>query len=926
MGAAARFFPLGRAVAVTAIVASTCCLSVAAASASAEEPATRQLARDDSAPKVQRAARGNDEREVVLHVGPNGGARFVRQYVRHRSAGPRPGPLARGLQVTAISATGRPTWAGTVTDPRTVLTDYLDPSGHLTGGPERVADGDVTVRLPIAAEVAHLNVKAPDGTISTVTVPSLATEAAPAAALPSTTIVRGGDPASSVDIVFLGDGYTAGQLGTYANDVTAATNHLLGEYPFSALRDRINVYRVDVVSNQSGADDLCAGTYRDTALGSAYHSTGSDCRALYSSDYNAVANAAASAPAVDTVMVLVNAPTYGGAAYVGGHAFAYNGAYRDEVVAHEFGHSFGLLGDEYSYGSSVPWSFGDPGYPNADDNTDRLGLKWGSWVEPATPLPTSSTSADVPGAYAGAATYPSGIYRPTYDSKMRNLGRPYERVNAELIARRVMAYAALDATAPTLSVDLHAPTSPGGVATIDLAAADPESRIIGWQLANSADFSDTAIQPTNLTTTLATTTNWSFPSGTGTVWARVRNAAGTETITAASLGGARPDLVISDVSWSPDRPVRGGAVSFQATVTNAGETSIAAGSALDVSFYIDGVRTTWATINAPLAAGASTTVTADSGVAGNTWSATLGSHTINAVADAQQRIAEVDETNNARSETLSVSAGSISGAVTRTDGSGIANAVVTVVGGPTAYAVTAGDGTYTISGLDIGTYTVRAGMCFAPTQTVAVDGAETLDFVATGTADADYKCRRSSAQYVNATNLLALTGDNASQAVALPFPVSLFGTSYRTAYVSTNGFVTFASSGSTAAANAGLPSAAAPNAAVYPFWDDLLVDENASVLTAAVGSAPSRTFIVEWRNVRFASDATRRVSFEVWFYEDKRIRFEYRDIDGNALERGRSATIGIENAAGNKATLVSRNIVTVANDEALVFEAKPAPK
>ena len=831
------------------------------------------------------------------------------------------------LQVTALSSGGESVRAATVADPRTVLTDYLDGRGRLSGGPRTLGTGDVVVRVPADEAVASLQVTGPGiAAPLRVELPPVGTTATPAPVpWPSTTIVQGGPSSSAVDVVFLGDGYTAAELGTYVSDVAAATNHLLAEPPFAALHDRINVHRVDVVSNESGADDECAGIDRDTALDSAYHSTGSDCRALYSSSFEKIADAALSAPAADTVMVLVNSAMYGGSAFVGGTAFAYNRDARDEVVAHEFGHSFGLLGDEYDYGGSGPWPGGDPGYPNSDDIADRASLKWRDWVDPSTPLPTASTSDDLAGAYVGSNYYQSGVYRPTYDSKMRNLNRPYERVNAELLTRQVMAYGPADPTPPSATIMLH-PGAGGGPATVDVAAADPETRLLGYQLSNTGDFSDSAMVPVGLGTTFSTSTTWSLPPGANTVWLRARNGAGTDTVTAASLGGTRPDLLVANLQWTPANPVRGNAVTFSATVTNIGSVATPAGTTLEVGFYVDGARVTWSnTSTAALVPGASRTLVANAGTSGpGTWSATDGSHTISAIVDDPNRIVESDEANNSRSASLSVQAGSISGYMRRTDGSGIAGAIVTVVGGPSAYGVTAADGYYTIAGLPAGSYTVRAGMCFTPARTIVVDGAERADFTSSPVEDAKYKCRRVTSQYVEAQNVLALSGDNASRAVALPFTVTLFGTAYNTAYVSTNGFVSF-SAAATNAANTAIPNTAAPNAAVYPFWDDLVVDAAASVRTFTSGRTGSRTFVVEWRNVRFASDATKRISFEAWFYEDKRIRFEYHDIDGNALERGRSATIGIENGTGTVATQVERDTVTVGNNEAIVFEAK-APK
>ena len=65
----------------------------------------------------------------------------------------------------------------------------------------------------------------------------------------------------------------------------------------------------------------------------------------------------------------------------------------DYVYVHEFGHSFGGLGDEY-YSSQV--SYNDfyqkgiePWEPNLTALTDKKNLKWKSYIKEGTQLPTS---------------------------------------------------------------------------------------------------------------------------------------------------------------------------------------------------------------------------------------------------------------------------------------------------------------------------------------------------------------------------------------------------------------------------------------------------------------------------------------------------------------------------------------------------------
>lgn len=54
-----------------------------------------------------------------------------------------------------------------------------------------------------------------------------------------------------------------------------------------------------------------------------------------------------------------------------------------------------------------------------------------------TDLPTHTAESGVPGLYEGAAYCRQGKYRPTYDSKMRSLDRPFEQINSEALTKHV---------------------------------------------------------------------------------------------------------------------------------------------------------------------------------------------------------------------------------------------------------------------------------------------------------------------------------------------------------------------------------------------------------------------------------------------------------------------------------------------------------
>lgn len=127
------------------------------------------------------------------------------------------------------------------------------------------------------------------------------------------------------------------------------------------------------------------------------------------------------------------------------------------------------------------------------------------------------------------------------------------------------------------------------------------------------------------------------------------------TVTAPS-GGV--DLVVTSLNWTPTNPQAPGAVTFTAVVKNQGTAAKPAGVKIGVSFTVDGTQVNWSDTNtASLAAGASVTLTANSGPAGTaSWASTGGTHTVQAYVDDQNLIAETNETNNTLSASLTVGA------------------------------------------------------------------------------------------------------------------------------------------------------------------------------------------------------------------------------------------------------------------------------
>jgi subtilisin family serine protease len=264
--------------------------------------------------------------------------------------------------------------------------------------------------------------------------------------------------------------------------------------------------------------------------------------------------------------------------------------------------------------------------------------------------------------------------------------------------------------------------------------------------------------------------------------------------------------------------------------------------------------------------------------------------------------------------------GALSGTVTTAAGPA-AGATVTVAGTPLSTVADAA-GRYTVT-VPHGTYEVRFAhsyRCADPvTRSTTVAGDVTLDVALPDRVDGfGYACGAAGGSFVKGTEALALSGDDKTVPVSLPFRVPLYGKSYREAWVSTNGVLGFGTA-STSRANTALPNTAVPNLALFPLWDDLYVEADSAVLTAVTGAKPNRTFVVEWRNVAFFASRSSRVTFSAAIGEDGTVTYRYADVDGTGVETGNAATIGLEDATGTVGFEYAYNSSAVASGTAIAF-------
>ncbi|MET7942930.1 S8 family serine peptidase [Streptomyces sp. NPDC005302] len=266
----------------------------------------------------------------------------------------------------------------------------------------------------------------------------------------------------------------------------------------------------------------------------------------------------------------------------------------------------------------------------------------------------------------------------------------------------------------------------------------------------------------------------------------------------------------------------------------------------------------------------------------------------------------------------------LSGTV-KTEG-GVEGGASIVVQGTPVKTVSAADGTYTLT-LPVGTYNIvvtPVSRCAtATTVRVELTDPESRNFDLGSRADGfGTTCTVGTGAFPTGDTKLAIASPTAGSApLDLPFPVALYGKTYRAATATVKGVLAFGTS-SVTSANVGLPSTSVPNGALYPFWDNLQIDTtsgNSGVYWATRGTAPHRTVVVEWRDLQFISAPAQRISFSAAIGEDGTVSYHYKDIDSGSYENGSSATIGVENHTGTDALQYSSNAPAVTNGLSVSF-------
>jgi hypothetical protein len=201
-------------------------------------------------------------------------------------------------------------------------------------------------------------------------------------------VIHNGEPRDKVDLLLMGDGYTAAEMEKWHSDARRLADILFSASPFKERRGDFNVWAVDTPAEESGVSRPSDNIYRRSPLRAAYDAFGSE-RYVLTFDNKRMREAASAAP-YEFIEIIVNDRKYGGGGIFNLYAtVSADNAFTPYVFVHEFGHHFAGLADEY-YTSDVAYEASaarpEPWEPNA--TADPQAAKWSGLIAAGTPLPT----------------------------------------------------------------------------------------------------------------------------------------------------------------------------------------------------------------------------------------------------------------------------------------------------------------------------------------------------------------------------------------------------------------------------------------------------------------------------------------------------------------------------------------------------------
>lgn len=230
---------------------------------------------------------------------------------------------------------------------------------------------------------------------------------------PYVTLQQAADTTRCIHIAYVAEGYTQDQMEEFLDDCRSAVDALFQHEPFTSMRDRFNIVALLSPSKDTDVSQPGKGIWLDTALDS-HFDTFYSTRYLTTLHLKKLHDVLACTP-YEHIIILANTAHYGGGGIFNSYNLSYTrGKNFRPVVVHEFGHSFGGLGDEYPYGDDDPMYFADtePWEPNLTTST-KQPVKWQNLIDEGRA-----------GLVEGGGYLKQGVWRGTENCRMRTNEEP----------------------------------------------------------------------------------------------------------------------------------------------------------------------------------------------------------------------------------------------------------------------------------------------------------------------------------------------------------------------------------------------------------------------------------------------------------------------------------------------------------------------
>lgn len=238
-------------------------------------------------------------------------------------------------------------------------------------------------------------------------------------------LLRSGSPADCIDVAFVAEGYTKDEAEQFYADCKTAMEAILTHEPFTSLKSRFNFVAVAAPSEDSGVSIPSEGVWKRTAVDS-HFDTFYTPRYLTTLHLKQLHNLLTGIP-YEHIVILANTEQYGGGGIYNSYTLttAHHPAFRP-VVVHEFGHSFGGLGDEYYYDDEYAAMYSKDVEPWEQNITTLKDFdsKWKDMLPQGTPVPTPASDKKEDlytkvGVYEGAGYQSKGVYRGCQECRMK---------------------------------------------------------------------------------------------------------------------------------------------------------------------------------------------------------------------------------------------------------------------------------------------------------------------------------------------------------------------------------------------------------------------------------------------------------------------------------------------------------------------------